>query len=477
MENNSNPKNTYGNEAMPVNSQALLRRIIVIAILALCFIFSIAYFSWRHGKQKVTAGESSPSLAGKQANKETEDRHDESNQKDALEINAEMAELVGIKTEAAVTGDIDESIATTGRILVDPDQQAVIGAKVDGRAVRILAEQGQQVRANQVLVVVDSPQIAELRGQLIEARARLNLAEQKLASTTQDENRVAVIQTKNRMDLAEATLERKRQLVAMGAVASREVKEAETEYKNAKAEYEFQAGIQIKREQQEAEADVAQAQAVVDRLVHSLSAFGAGEEGKGGEIAISSPIAGTVTTRHISMGETVTPEKELLTVMNLATVIVEAQLPESQATNLTIGRDLLIRIPGAQDRTMAGKIQLIANTVDANKRTVAVRARINNADAILKHEMAVDVQIVFGERKQAILVPVSSLVDDDGIKIVFVKDGNRYERRIVATGTINYRVAEIQNGVKAGEEVVTAGAYQLANMRNNSGEEEEHHDD
>ena len=94
--------------------------------------------------------------------------------------------------------------------------------------------------------------------------------------------------------------------------------EAETEYRNAKAEYDYQAGIQITREQEQSVSEFEQARATVARLSQSLTALGAATSGQGGTISIASPISGTVIDRHISMGETVTEAKELMTVMNLA---------------------------------------------------------------------------------------------------------------------------------------------------------------
>ena len=291
------------------------------------------------------------------------------------------------------------------------------------------------------------------------------------------ENRAAVIQAKNRLDLAEVALGRKRRLVELGAAAKREVGEAEMEYKNAKAEYDYQASIQITREQQEAASDVAQARATVARLTQSLAALGASPEGQGGVINVTSPIAGRVVDRHITIGQTVTPDKELLTIMNVASVIIEAQVPESQADRVHAGQRLIARIPGAIESAFEGKVNSVGNMIDPAKRTVAVRASVPNTGGLLKHEMAVEARIVFSGRKDALLVPVSALVEDEGVKVVYVKEGSRYERRPVQVGAINFRFAEILSGVEAGEEVVIASAYQLKNMGKAGGEEGGHHDD
>ena len=441
---------------------------LAIALALIAATALLVYALWPKHPKTTAAVEKPPTL------EHVAGEAEEHSQEGAVEVSDEAAELIGVKVEAAVKGEIEDTIATTGKALVSPNGQAIIGAKVEGRAVQVTAEPGQSVKAGQVLVVVDSPQIADLRGQLLEAEARLKLAEQNKARTAMSENRAAVIQAKNRLDLAQTTLNRKRRLLELGAVAGREVAEAETEYKNAKAEYEYQSSIQITREQQQALSEVEQTRAVVQRLTQSLAALGANPRGQGGTISLSSPIAGTVIDRHISVGQAVTSGSELLTVMNLSSVIIEAQLPESQAVRVRSGQRLTARLPGLPDRLFEGHVDSVGNAVDPQSRTVPVRARITNAGAVLKHQMAVEVRIVSGERKEGVVVPVSALVQDEGITVVYVKEGNRYERRPVAVGTINYQSAEITGGVEAGEEIAVAGAYQLKNMQKGGGGEGDH---
>lgn len=444
----------------------------LIAALALLLMVFIAYWLWPRAAKRAVAVETPPTLEARHAGAD-----DEHSQEGMIEIDDETAELVGIKTEPVAIGEIEDSLATVGKALVAPEGQAVVGAKTDGRALRVLAEPGQRVKAGELLIVIDSPQVADLRGQLIETRAKLKLAEQNLARTARSESRAAVIQAKNKLDFAEQSLARKRRLAALGAAAGREVAEAEVEYKNAQAEYDFLLNIQTAREQQQAAGEVDQFRAVAARLAHALAALGASPSGEGGTLNLMSPISGTVVDRHVSVGQAVTQGGELMTVMNLASVIIEAQLPESQSTRVRTGQRLVARLPGLPDRPFEGQIESIVGTVDPQKRTVPVRARITNAGTLLKHGMAVEVRIGTGARKAALLVPVSALVENEGVKVVYVKEGNRYERRPVQVGTISYQSAEILSGVEAGEAVVTAGAYQLKNMQKGGGEEGGHHDD
>lgn len=271
-ENNNNPNNRSGSAPY----------LLIIAVLLIALTIMSIYLIRTKNQPLVTAAKET--AESRPATKEGAEHHDEHNEhgehdehseQTALAVNSEMAELMGIKVEPVITGAIENRITSVGRVLVPPDDQAIIGAKVDGRAVRVMAEPGQQVKAGQALVVVDSPQIAELRGQLIESQAKLKLAEQKQAFTTKNENRATLIQAKNKLDLAQANFERKQRLANLGAIANREVAEAETEYKNAKAEYDYQSTIQINREQQETASEVEQSMANVMRLKHSLTALGA----------------------------------------------------------------------------------------------------------------------------------------------------------------------------------------------------------
>jgi cobalt-zinc-cadmium efflux system membrane fusion protein len=448
------------------------RLLIVGAVAVVAIIAVVVLLLWSRRSPKPALVETPPTLESqKEGGKE-----DEHSQEGAIEVSDETAELVGIKTEPATRGEIEETLPTTGRVLVAPNSEAIIGAKVSGRAVRVLVEPGQNVRASQTVVIVDSPQIAELRGQLSESRSRLRLAEQNRARIARSENRVAVIQAKNKLDLAQTTLERKKRLAAIGVAATREVNEAETEYRNAKAEYDYQSGIQVTREQEQSVSELEQARATVARLTQSLTALGATASGQGGTISVASPIAGTVIDRHISMGETVTEAKELMTVMNLANVIVEARIPESQAAKVRTQQRMIARIPGSPDRAFEGYVQSVGDAVDPQSRTVQVRARVANMGTILKHEMAVEVRLVTGGKKGALMVPATALVDDEGLKVVYVKEGHRYERRPVSVGSVTYQWAEILSGIEEGEQVVASGAYQLRNMQKGGGEGGDHDD-
>src|ERR1051326_1447592 len=136
------------------------RAVLLIVSAVFLLLAFIAFWLWPRMGKKDEGVEKPPTVEG---NKQA----DEHSQEGAIEVTEDTAKLIGIKIEEVVRGQIEETLPAIGKVLVAPNGQAVVGAKVDGRAVRVMAEPGQVVSAGQVLVIVDSPQIADLRGQLM----------------------------------------------------------------------------------------------------------------------------------------------------------------------------------------------------------------------------------------------------------------------------------------------------------------------
>ena len=75
--------------------------------------------------------------------------------------------------------------------------------------------------------------------------------------------------------------------------------------------------------------------------------------------------------------------------------------------------------------------------------------------------MFADVKILLNQQSQALAVPQEAILEDKGDKIVFIKRNNQYFLQVVKTGTTENGQIEILQGLMEGDEVVTAGNYQL----------------
>src|SRR4029078_8835143 len=127
-------------ESTNVSSRRSPQQRLLIAAAVVGLIALLAYFLWPRPAKTTLAVEKPPALEGKHAAENGEGHGEEHSQEGAIEVSDETDKLVRIKTEAAVKGDIEETISTVGKVLVAPNSQAIIGAKVEGRAVRVLGE-------------------------------------------------------------------------------------------------------------------------------------------------------------------------------------------------------------------------------------------------------------------------------------------------------------------------------------------------
>ena len=109
-----------------------------------------------------------------------------------------------------------------------------------------------------------------------------------------------------------------------------------------------------------------------------------------------------------------------------------------------------------------GKLIDVGSVVDPDNRTLPVRYEVPNAERLLKVGMFADVAIETTRAEEAVAIPESALVDEDGRPVVYVLlDGEHFEKRDVELGIRDSGFVEVKAGLKAGERVVTKGAYAI----------------
>jgi len=116
---------------------------------------------------------------------------------------------------------------------------------------------------------------------------------------------------------------------------------------------------------------------------------------------------------------------------------------------------LSIDIPGKR-----GRIERIGNVVDPESRRIAVILEVSNEDGALRIGQSLFARLGKGKAEALVSVPVSAIVDDGGRPVVFVqRDGESFERRPVRTGAAAGNYVQVVEGLKAGDRVVSRGAY------------------
>jgi len=131
-----------------------------------------------------------------------------------------------------------------------------------------------------------------------------------------------------------------------------------------------------------------------------------------------------------------------------------------------MGQEVKVNVPALPGSTYTGRVILIDSVVDPETRTIKVRTEVANPDSRLKPDMFANVEIVTDLNRSAISIPQTAVLNDGGKTVVFVAEGNRYQKREVHTGIQNGDRLEIVEGLSAGEKVVVKGNYLLLQQGN-----------
>jgi cobalt-zinc-cadmium efflux system membrane fusion protein len=424
--------------------------------------------------------------SGEKAGAEVKTEAKKEHREGEVELSEEALKAAKIETVEVTEQPVTESLRVTGSVETNQQQTQQATPLVSGRVERVNAALGDLVRKGAALAVIASPQIAEMHGKLHEAETALAIAERNYERVQKTENRVAVLQAKARLDEAEAGLRRTQKLIELGAGAGKDLVAAETAYKTARAEYEFQSNIALNKELAEARAAVDTARVDVKHMRDQLAALGApvavGEkdDDHGHDtslIALRSPIAGTVTERLVNAGAGIEAGKPLFTVANISNLWVIANVPEAQVKTLRTGARAQVR--AADGEEIAGRVTYLDPLLNEETRTARVRVEIANPGGRLKVGTFVEVGFSSGAAggEMALAVPDEAVQRIGDRTVVFVpKEGEagHFEVRDVEVGGVTAGRRRITNGLKVGERIVTRGSFALKTqlMKGELGEDE-----
>jgi membrane fusion protein (multidrug efflux system) len=180
---------------------------------------------------------------------------------------------------------------------------------------------------------------------------------------------------------------------------------------------------------------------------------------------IVAPFDGVVGLRMVNVGDYVKDGADLVNIEDLSSVWVDFRLPERFIARLKAGQGVQVTLDALPGRKYTGRIEALDSQLDANGRSVLVRAKLANAGGELRAGMYARSRVVFDVRENALVVPEEALVplgDKQYIFKVIDEGGKKLARRVEAR--IGQRVpgkVEVLEGMAAGDVVVVAGQSRL----------------
>jgi membrane fusion protein (multidrug efflux system) len=239
----------------------------------------------------------------------------------------------------------------------------------------------------------------------------------------------SVVTAQNNYNVAGRELERAETLAKAGAIAERDVELA----RNAA---------------NAASAQLANARAILANAAKQL-----------GYTQIRAPFAGVIAQRHVSAGDVVSPGGALFTVVNPASMRLEASVPADQVSSIRVGLPVEFSVTGYPNRVFAGRITRVSPTADPATRQVQIVAVIPNAGNTLVGGLFAEGRVA-SETRTAPVAPVAA-VDERGLRPFTMRiKGGRVERVEVQLGIRDEanEIVEIRSGLTPGDTVLLGAA-------------------
>lgn len=371
----------------------------------------------------------------------------------------ETTPVVTVDVAPVLQAEIQRTIRADG--LLYPLQQAAIVPKIAAPIRKQFVKRGDRVRAGQLLVELENNDLA---GAAAESRAGADLAdatyETASKATVPQELQKAELDAraaKDALDAQQAAFDNRQQLYKEGAIAQKDVNDAQAALSQARATYETARkhleDLQGFARDQELKAARAQRDVAKGRNASAQAQLGYSR--------LTSPITGVVTDLPHYPGETAPSGAPVVTVMDVTKVIARAHVTPAEAAELKVGADANLIGPGGAP--IPGKVTVVSPALDAANTTVEVWVQADNPSGALRPGSSIRVEMIARSVANAMVIPQKAVLTSPSgatFAIVIDKDNKPHLRKI-AVGIRDSGKAQITDGLESGQRVATTGAFEL----------------
>jgi len=349
--------------------------------------------------------------------------------KDAKDSKPDVVNAVPVETAKAARGQIAASY--NGTATLTADHEAQVSAKTTGVLIKLFVEEGQAVKAGQVL-----------------------------AQLEQDTARAKLAQSEAQMRKADASFAYNEKAIQKQLIPQRDYDQTKFDMQNLRAAYE-EARLNLQF------------------------------------TTITAPVDGVIAERSVKLGNLIQVNQNLFRIVGMDPLQAVLNVPERQLGILKAGQTVALEADALPGQKFAGSILRIAPVVDSASGTFRVTCEFHDKTATLKPGMFGRIGIVYDQRADALTVPRSALVEEDGETAVFVvekgvekpaddakKDGAKKDeakkpdakvadaakgdakpaapglvahRKLVKIGYSDGDKVEIRSGIDEGTQVITVG--------------------
>lgn len=356
----------------------------------------------------------------------------------------DAATTVNVQVDAASVGTIQRKVNADATLY--PLDQAAIAPKITAPVSKLYVERGSKVHAGQLLVELENQ---DLLGAKLENEGGYQQADASYQQAVQKAQHDLTL-SKQQMDTAQRLFDNRQNLFKEGAASARDVDDASVALTQAKNQYEVaQRQLDLK---------------AAEGGVTAAKGKNASSEALLSYTKIVSPIDGVVTDRPIYQGETAPSGSPIITVMNLSQVVARAHVSQQEAALMKAGDPANVTV--SQVPEAHGKVTLVSPALDPSSTTVEVWVQVPNPQGLLKPGASARVAIITQTVPNSIVAPASALLtgSDGATSVMLLDTDNKVSRKNVKVGIRDGANMQVLDGLKKGDRIVTAGAFELDRM-------------
>jgi membrane fusion protein, heavy metal efflux system len=335
-----------------------------------------------------------------------------------IRLEPHVIQDAGIVTQAVVREALLPTVSLPGEVVINPDHTSQVSAPMaGGRLVKVLVQEGSQVKKGDIIAVLRVPDLGKVRGALASTRA-------KLVSAQAHERRLQKL---------------------------------------------FKLGLTPEQQYMDAKAEALSLRAQKRALSGELAAVGAGHsQGKAFDLALRAPQSGIVVMRNALVGQPVASDQILAQLANLDEVWFLARVFEKDLHKLQANVPADVELNAYPNERFPGRLEYIGKQIDPVGRTVTARIVLTNSKGKLRLGLFGMATIALANKtskQKSLVVPRSALVDVAGKTSVFVRqpDGD-FELHEVVLGRSGMGKVAIVSGLREQEQVVTSGVFTLKSV-------------
>ena len=346
------------------------------------------------------------------------DDHDHDHEhEEVITLNPQQIEAAGIRIQAAQAGQLQEHVMSPGKIILNADRIAHIYPKVSGVAKEVRKNLGESVKGFETIALLESQEAATIKAAYLAAlqKEKYSLTMLQLEQNLSDKG-VSVLQeyetSLNKYEKARLALEvSKQNLYALG-LTQREIENLPKAEASTLRFYELRA-----------------------------------------------PFEGNILTRHITIGELLSPSSEVYTIGDMSKLWVEISLYPQNLPKLSKGQNIALR--DMNGRTGEAELLYMGSAIDEDTRRIQAIALLDNSEGQWQPGTFVTVTIASDTVSVPLAISKDAVQKMDGQDCAFIVNETGFEIRPIKIGRTDGSIIEVLSGIAEGEHYAASNSFLL----------------